>query len=113
MAALTITESGDDDDFINMASVGMLALLGDADHSLTSFLGLVEGTDAIRYWDDSIAAWDWITNATRGEDYTLRYFGSGDLAGYTVLKVGVAPEPSTIGLILAGLATLLLLRRKR
>jgi|GEM_PF-1764428 len=111
-AALTITESGDDDDF-NMASGGMLALLGDAGDSWADFLGLIEGFDAVNYWNDFAEDWRRIKYATEGEDYTLRYFSSGDLAGYTVLAVGVAPEPSTIGMILAGLVTLLFVKLRR
>ena len=45
------------DSFINMSTGGMLALYGDAGDSLSQFLGLVEGTDAIRYWDDSLSDW--------------------------------------------------------
>ncbi|HDY65062.1 MAG TPA: PEP-CTERM sorting domain-containing protein [Phycisphaerae bacterium] len=73
--------------FINMASGGMLALLGNADDSLGSFLGLVNGTDAIRYWDYPLGDWDDIASATLDEDYTLMYYDSGDLAGYTILTV--------------------------
>ena len=95
---------------INMASGGMLALHGDADGSIFHFLNLADGSDAIRYWDDSAAAWDLITNATAGDDYTLQYMAEGNLAGYTVLTVTAVPEPSTIvgllGLLLAGLFVL-------
>jgi T5SS/PEP-CTERM-associated repeat protein len=82
---------------INMATGGMLALYGDADDSLADFLGLIdEYSDAIRYWDDSIADWADITGATYGEDYTLKYITEGDLAGNTMLTV---PEPGMIGLL--------------
>ncbi len=90
---LTIDFNGGDDSFINMATGGMLALWGDADGSLAEFLGLIGGTDAIRYWDDSIAGWADITGATYGLDYTLEYITEGELAGYTMLTV---PEPVTM-----------------
>ena len=86
---LTIDDDEDGDDFINMATGGMLSLFDyeDASGSLLDFLGLVSGTDAIRYWDYPLGDWDDITNATLGEDYTLTYYDSGDLAGYTMLTV--------------------------
>ncbi len=83
---LTIDDDGEGG-FINMATGGMLALDGDADDSLAAFLGLVSGTDAIRYWDYPLGDWDDITNATLDEDYTLSYLAEGDLAGYTMLTV--------------------------
>ena len=76
------------DSFINVASGGMLALLGDADDSLLQFLGLVRGHSAIRYWNATLADWSPLTAATFGTDYTLQYLTTGDLAGYTVLTVG-------------------------
>ncbi|MBN2024147.1 MAG: PEP-CTERM sorting domain-containing protein [Pirellulales bacterium] len=88
---LTIDSDLSGDSFINMSTGGMLALYGDADDSLDAFLGLVEGTDAIRYWDDAIADWAGITGAMAGEDYWLRYLTEGDLAGYTMLTVGAVP----------------------
>jgi T5SS/PEP-CTERM-associated repeat protein len=75
-------------DFLNIATGGMLALAGNADDSLTQFLDLVSGTDSIRYWDASLADWSLLTNATYGEDYSLEYLTTGDLAGYTLLTVG-------------------------
>ncbi|MGD9127120.1 MAG: hypothetical protein PVH19_07045, partial [Planctomycetia bacterium] len=85
---LTIDADGDGDSFINMASGGMLALYGDADDTLVDFLDLVQGTDAIQWWDESISDWASITTATQGFDYTLEYMTEGDLDGYTVLTVG-------------------------
>ena len=90
---LSIDYDSDGNGFINMATGGMLALYGNADDSLADFLGLIDGTDAIRYWDYPLGDWDDIINATYGEDYTLTYYDSGDLAGYTVLTV---PEPATL-----------------
>ena len=79
---------------INMASGGMLALASDeyGDDSLDDFLGLICGTDAIYYWDNALYDWALITDATYGDDYTLEYQATGDLAGYTVLTVTV-PGP--------------------
>ncbi len=90
---LAIDYNGNGDGFVNMSTGGMLALFGDADDSLVSFLDLVDGTDAIRYWDDSIADWADITGATYGADYTLSYLNEGDLYGYTLLTVGTIPIP--------------------
>ncbi|MCD4699601.1 MAG: PEP-CTERM sorting domain-containing protein [Phycisphaerae bacterium] len=106
---LTIDENGGGNGFINMATGGMLALYGDADDSLTDFLGLIDGTNAIRYWDDSILDWADITGATYGEDYTLIYLTEGDLAGYTMLTV---PEPATMVLLMSG-GVLAMLQRRR
>ena len=105
---LTIEDNGGGDSFINMSTGGMLALAGDAAASLTAFLGLIEGTDDIRYWDGSISDWADIAGATPGEDYRLSV-GQGDLTGYTVLLV---PEPATMGLLALG-GFLMVLRRRR
>ncbi len=102
---LTINYDGDgDDSFINMATGGMLALFGDADDSLLEFLGIIDGTGAIRYWDGS--GWADIAGASLGLDYTLEYLTEGDLAGYTMLTV---PEPATM--LLFGLGGILLRKR--
>ena len=79
-------------DFICMATGGMLALNRDAEGSIYQFLGIVDGTDAIQYWNTNLTAWTNITSATYGDDYTLEYLSTGDLAGYTVLTV-LTPEP--------------------
>ena len=113
---LTIDASNERQSFVNMASGGMLALSGEADESLFDFLGLINGTDAIRYWDDSISDWADITGATYGQDYTLSYLTEGDLAGYTTLTVTAVPEPTTLALLLLGLLVLgsvAMIRRRR
>ncbi len=84
---LAIDFDGGGDSFINMSTGGMLALLGQADSSLASFLSLIDGTDAIRYWDHSANGWADIAGATYAEDYTLDYLTTGDLTGYTMLTV--------------------------
>lgn len=107
---LTIDYNGGDDSFINMATGGMLALFGDGDDSLVDFMELIDGTDAIRYLDDSGLDWVDITGATYGIDYTLQHLTNGDLAGYTILTVTAVPEPCT--LIMLSLGGLVLRRRK-
>ena len=89
----------------------MLALLGDADDSLADFLNLISGTDAIRYWDDSISGWADITGATYGVDYTLTHLTTGDLTDYTMLTVTAVPEPATLALL--GLGGLMVRHCKR
>ena len=93
---LTIDYNGGGDSFINMSTGGMLALSGSPANSLLAFLGLIEGADAIRYWDNSISDWADITGGINGVDYTLNYLTDGDLAGHTLLTV---PEPSTATII--------------
>ena len=109
---LTIDNDSDGNGFINMATGGMLALYGDADDSLTAFMGLINGTDAIRYWDDSILDWADITGAIYGDDYTLSYLTAGDLADYTVLTVTAVPEPASAILLLLGALAVFRQRRK-
>ena len=105
---LIIDEDGDGDSFINMVTGGMLALFGDADDSIGEFLGLVNGTDVIQYWDGK--GWDDITNADIGVDYDLS-LGTGGLDGYTVLRVTAVPEPATLALLAAGGLGIALRRR--
>lgn len=80
------------DSSVDISTGGMLAVFGEGDGSLTEFLGLVLGTDQIRYWDYDVAGWSDITGATYGDDYSLSYLTTGDLTGYTLLTVGV-PMP--------------------
>ena len=94
------------DCLVNMSTGGKLALFGEGYESIADFLDLVEGTDAIRFWDESIKDWAAITDATYGVDYTLEYLTEGDLAGYTVLTV---PEP--VSILLLGLGSLLLSKK--
>ena len=83
----TIDADNSGDSFVNMASGGMLALLGRAEDSLTTFLNLIQGTDAIRWWDESLLDWAPLTTASLGTDYTLQYQTEGILNGYTILTV--------------------------
>jgi T5SS/PEP-CTERM-associated repeat protein len=89
---LRIDSNDGGDSFINLSTGGMLALWGDADDSIAQFLGLVSGTDAIRYWNTGLANWTPLTAATFGVDYTLQYQSAGELTGYTLLTV-LAPGP--------------------
>jgi PEP-CTERM motif-containing protein len=57
--------------------------------------------------------WAAITDGTMGEDYWLEYCSTGDLAGYTMLTVGAVPEPSAVALMVIGLGTLLMVRRRQ
>jgi hypothetical protein len=108
---LTIDFSGKGESSIHMASGGMLAVFGEMNLLNASFLDLVQGSDDIRYWNGT--AWAHISEATYGVDYTLDYFATGDLAGYSVLTVMVTavPEPTTLSLL--GMGTLALIRKRR
>ena len=79
---------------INLSTGGMLALASNetGDDSLSNFLSRVEGRGSIQYWDSDLAGWADITTATVGDDYTLEYQTTGDLAGYTLLTVGQLPS---------------------
>ena len=108
---LTINYDGTGDDSIYMSTGGMLALMGSGADSLTEFLDMIDGEDSILYWDYDIENWASITGATFGEDYTLEFIAEGALAGYTLLTVGVVPEPATsISLIVLSVA---LIHRRR
>jgi hypothetical protein len=89
--SLTVDLNGGVDSSVNMGSGGMLVLAGNAGGSLGAFLNLVDGSDAIRYWDQ--AAWEWadISGAGPGA-YTLTEDGEG----HTTLTV-TAPPPSRLG----------------
>ncbi|MGD9127297.1 MAG: dockerin type I domain-containing protein [Planctomycetia bacterium] len=92
---LTIDNNNRGNSFINMSDGGVLAIAGDVDDSLTSFLGLVQGTDTIRWWDPAVADWNLLTTATAGTDYTLAYINDGgDLDGYTLLTVTAIEPPA-------------------
>jgi T5SS/PEP-CTERM-associated repeat protein len=84
---LTIDEDDNGDSFVNIANGGKLAIFGQAEDSLESFLALTNRTDGIRYWNYSLGQWDDINAATLGADFELFYIPSGELAGYTLLAV--------------------------
>ena len=114
---LTVDRNGDGDSFINISDGGMLALFGKADNSLDAFFDLIQGTDAIQWWDPEFGNWNSLTTATEKKDYTLEYFDIGDLTGYTVLTVTApVPEPACVTLLLtlfaAGMVAKLRKQRK-
>ncbi len=76
-----------EDDVARDRQAWALTLNGTVDDPLVGFMDMIYGTDAIRYWDDSISDWADITDATCDDDYTLSYLTEGDLAGYTLLTV--------------------------
>jgi fibronectin-binding autotransporter adhesin len=111
---LSIDDQGDGPNSVDMATGGMLALAGDADGSLQEFMALVDGSDAIRYWKDSISDWAPLTLAIPGVDYTLVYVDDrvNDLYGCTVLTVGTIPEPTAVLMLVTGVIVLLVRRRR-
>ncbi len=100
---------------INMGIGGLLTLGtaagSDQSADIATFLGstLVIGTDDIRYWNG--ASYVDITTGTEGVDYTLTYFTTGALTGYTELEI--IPEPGTMGMLIVGCAGLIAVRRMR
>jgi len=109
---LRIDWDEDGDSFISMATGGRLLLPTNADASLADFLDHIDGTDDIRYWDDSTGGWAHLSGAVRDEDYTLIYYDDlSDLAGYTVLTVNAVPDPATMSLLALG--SLAVLKRRR
>ena len=75
---------------------------------------LIDGTDAIRWWDDSAGDWALLTTATEGTDYWLEYLTAGDLSGYTLLTVTTVPKPGSLAMLLEiALTALLCWWRKR
>jgi len=88
---------------INLANGGMLALEGRADASLMDYYGLIYHhlngwADNLRFWDMQQDDWAGLTQASPGQDYSLQYHDTGDLAGYTVLTVHTVPEPHAFAL---------------
>ncbi|MGD9128587.1 MAG: PEP-CTERM sorting domain-containing protein [Planctomycetia bacterium] len=91
---------------VRMSTGGKLALLGDADDSLSQFCDLINGNDNLQYWNESTEAWADLIDATNGVDYMLTYQETGNLTGYTILQVGAVPEPSTAALLFTALLAL-------
>ena len=111
VGSLTIDSDGDGDSFVRMGTGGMLAVFGQGYTSITNFLALTEGTDAIQYCDGT--DWSNISGAVAGTDYRLEYINDGDLNGFTMLTVFAAvPEPSSVVMILVGIGALLVVRRR-
>ncbi|TWT65897.1 putative lipoprotein [Posidoniimonas polymericola] len=102
---LSVDQDHDGDSRIYLSSGGMLALRGRTDSSLEHFSDAISGSEAIRFWDKSLADWAPLATATYGVDYSLDYLISGDLAGFTLLTVGdvsdPVPAPSGVALLAA------------
>jgi T5SS/PEP-CTERM-associated repeat protein len=108
--------------FINMANGGKFAIKGKLYPTSVTLAEFYEVfipfsdplPEVIRYWDAQSNSWSDLFNATLGEDYTLEYFDTGDLAGYTVLTVHTPlPEPNTAAVLWLGLTAFLHQRRGR
>lgn len=106
--------------YINLANGGMFAIKGKLfptnatlAYFYESFIPFSDSLpDTFRYWDAQNGNWSDLFNATLGEDYTLDFFDTGDLAGYTVLTVHTPlPEPHALAVICLGLAACL--RRRK
>ena len=92
--------------YVNMGNAASLSILDTGNTgsaNITAFLGLVDGTDEIRYWNGAV--WTNITAGTEGHDYSLTHHTSGDLNGYTSL---IIPIPGTIVLLIVASAGLLI-----
>ena len=88
--------------YINMSYGGILAVqLNGNPLALSSLTGDLNG---LRWWNTSMSAWDSITNATLGTDYTLV-----ECSGYGVLTI--VPEPSTL-MLLASMVCAIPTRRR-
>ena len=74
---------------INIESGGMLAVRGQSAPYARYFLELVEGTDAIRYWDVDEESWTKLLDGFWDRDYTLKYMAEGPWEGYMLLRVGI------------------------
>lgn len=86
-----VRQSSAVDSFVNIATGGALAIIGDTHESLDRFLENVSRPSAVRYWDSTIDDWASIAGGDLGVDFSLEYQAAGDLAGYTLLTVGSAP----------------------
>lgn len=105
---------------INLANGGMFAIRGKLHPANATLADFYESfipfsdplPDVLRYWDALNGNWSDLFNATLGEDYTLEFFDTGDLAGFTVLTVHTpTPEPQTAAVLCLGLMACL--RRRK